>query len=361
MRAPLGRVHVAGRGARQQRGAARRADAATRPAEHRRRGRQRAAERRERAARDADRRSPPASTGTRPKRSIARPAGSAASAPDASTIAGPSPSRPLTPTHGDQRQRGDGGRQLQHPRVGRQRGGEQRGVAADRQVGRHASRAQRYPRRLAPSRAWRPPHPRSGLRTIDPTPFRLRLERSKPRAAGARAGRAGRACSRDLDRRIRAVRARLRRAVGRAARPRPARRLPLGRRGQPHEGLVSAGHRGLGRTATSCSSPGTTSPPTPRASPAPTVARGRYRHVRLDHRRRQAGPHPRGRAGLARGPALRDRDDEGPAPVRPHAHRAHRRATATSATRCPRSRATARRARRCASPTPRSTRRAAAC
>ncbi len=39
---------------------------------------------------------PPARTGTRPMRSIARPAGSAASAPAASTIAGPSPSSPFT-------------------------------------------------------------------------------------------------------------------------------------------------------------------------------------------------------------------------------------------------------------------------
>ena len=37
---------------------------------------------------------PTASTGTLPVRSIARPAGSAASAPDARTIAGPSPSSP---------------------------------------------------------------------------------------------------------------------------------------------------------------------------------------------------------------------------------------------------------------------------
>ncbi len=41
---------------------------------------------------------PPASTGTRPTRSIARPAGSAVSAPDARTIAGPSPSSPRAPT-----------------------------------------------------------------------------------------------------------------------------------------------------------------------------------------------------------------------------------------------------------------------
>ena len=41
---------------------------------------------------------PPASTGTRPSRSIARPAGSAVSAPEASTIAGPSPSSPRAPT-----------------------------------------------------------------------------------------------------------------------------------------------------------------------------------------------------------------------------------------------------------------------
>ena len=37
--------------------------------------------------------------------------------------------------------------------------------------------------------------PARGLRTIDPTPFRLRLERSKPRAAGDAAGRARSACS----------------------------------------------------------------------------------------------------------------------------------------------------------------------
>ena len=41
---------------------------------------------------------PAASTGMRPMRSIARPAGSAARAPQASTIAGPSPSRPSTST-----------------------------------------------------------------------------------------------------------------------------------------------------------------------------------------------------------------------------------------------------------------------
>ena len=45
----------------------------------------------------APRQKPVASTGTRPNRSIARPAGSAARAPDASTIAGPRPSSPLTP------------------------------------------------------------------------------------------------------------------------------------------------------------------------------------------------------------------------------------------------------------------------
>ena len=56
-----------------------------------------ASERRQHAAERPDRRSPTASTGTRPKRSIARPAGSAASAPEASTIAGPSPSSPFTP------------------------------------------------------------------------------------------------------------------------------------------------------------------------------------------------------------------------------------------------------------------------
>jgi hypothetical protein len=41
---------------------------------------------------------PAASTGTRPRRSIARPANGAATAPQASTIAGPSPSRPSIPS-----------------------------------------------------------------------------------------------------------------------------------------------------------------------------------------------------------------------------------------------------------------------
>ena len=187
---------------------------------------------------------PAASTGTRPKRSIARPAGSAASAPDASTIAGPSPSRPFTPTTRDQGQRGDGGRQLQHPRVGRQRGGEQGGVAADREIGRHAHSAQRYPG------AWH--HRVRGDDTTGPraahdrphaVPPAARAQQAAARGRGA--GRAGRRARRPRPP-DRAVRARLRRAVGRAARPRPARRLPLGRRGQPHEGLVSAGHRRLG-------------------------------------------------------------------------------------------------------------------
>ena len=41
---------------------------------------------------------PAASTGTRPTRSIARPANGAVSAPHASTIAGPRPSRPSIPS-----------------------------------------------------------------------------------------------------------------------------------------------------------------------------------------------------------------------------------------------------------------------
>ena len=41
---------------------------------------------------------PAASTGTRPTRSMARPANGAASAPEASTIAGPRPSSPSMPS-----------------------------------------------------------------------------------------------------------------------------------------------------------------------------------------------------------------------------------------------------------------------
>ncbi len=97
VRALLGRVHVARRGAREQRGAARGADA--HQAEQHRRARCRLALPSAASPQPAEPTTKPrASTGTRPMRSIARPAGSAASAPDASTIAGPSPSRPLTPT-----------------------------------------------------------------------------------------------------------------------------------------------------------------------------------------------------------------------------------------------------------------------
>ena len=95
-RAPRGRVHVARGRAREERGSARGAHA-DQPDDDRRRRLHGAAERREQRRRRRRARSPSASTGTRPKRSIARPAGSAASAPEPSTIAGPSPSSPFTP------------------------------------------------------------------------------------------------------------------------------------------------------------------------------------------------------------------------------------------------------------------------
>ena len=111
--ATLGRIHVPGRGAGEQR----------RPAGH-------AHERRGRGRRETPTRArsralpgqppaipmtnPVAITGTRPKRSIARPAGSAASAPEASTIAGPSPSSPLDAGDEHERQRGDRRRELEH-------------------------------------------------------------------------------------------------------------------------------------------------------------------------------------------------------------------------------------------------------
>ena len=91
-RAALGRVHVAGGGAREQRRRVRHADEHE-PAEHG--GRRVAA-----LPTDASTQpripiaKPAASSGTRPKRSISSPAGSAASAPEASTIAGPRPSSP---------------------------------------------------------------------------------------------------------------------------------------------------------------------------------------------------------------------------------------------------------------------------
>ena len=77
---------------------------------------------------------PAASTGTRPTRSIARPANGAASAPHASTTAGPEAEQPVDAEHLDERDRGHGGLQLEHARVRRERGRQERRVSADRQV-----------------------------------------------------------------------------------------------------------------------------------------------------------------------------------------------------------------------------------
>ena len=93
--AALGRVHVAGRGAREQRGRVRGADEHE-PAEHRGAPASPALPSAARPQPAIPAAKPAASTGTRPKRSMSRPAGSATSAPDASTIAGPSPSSPST-------------------------------------------------------------------------------------------------------------------------------------------------------------------------------------------------------------------------------------------------------------------------
>ena len=144
---------------------------------------------------------PAASTGTRPKRSIARPAGSAASAPEASTIAGPSPSRPLTPSTATSVSDATAADSCSIPELAARAADSS---AVLRRIGRSggdAHAAQRYPPPWH-HRAVATTPPARGLRAIDPTPFRLRLEREpEPRPASAAAGLA--AVLADLDRRIR--------------------------------------------------------------------------------------------------------------------------------------------------------------
>ena len=119
---------------------------------------------------------PSASTGTRPTRSIARPAGSAASAPEASTIAGPRPSRPSTPTTETSVSEATAADSCSVPELA--------ASAADSSavLRRMCSSARVVTLRQA-SRVSTPPA--TGLGAIDPAPFLLRHE---PAAVPAGAG-----------------------------------------------------------------------------------------------------------------------------------------------------------------------------
>ena len=152
--------------------------------------------------------------------------------------------------------------------------------------------------------------PTAGVRTIDPGPFRLRLERSEPPAgSGLDAVR--------LDRRLRPFGPRWNVPLAARTGERAAGRLPVGPRGQRVEGLVPAGDRRARPVA---------------ARLVVLAAQRRGAGLRRRHRgrplrprrarrcRRQAGQDPRRRAGLARGPALCRRHDERPAGLRPHSH-----------------------------------------
>ena len=232
---------------------------------------------------------PAASTGTRPKRSIARPAGSAASAPDASTIAGPSPSRPLTPTTATSVSEATAADSWSIPELAASAAASS---AVLRRIGRSAARghdAQRLPAVLGTSRSWSTTPPARGLRPIDPTPFRLRLERTAPRRRREPVGLDG--VLADLDRRIRPF------GAGFGA-PWAARRAHGLRGGFRWDGedsrtkawypqgiaasadggvvLVSWYHKASNAARVSCVD----------------LERGGYRHVPLDHRRGQGRSAP---------------------------------------------------------------------
>jgi hypothetical protein len=143
--AALGRVHVAGRGAGEQRHAARRADPGQ-PREHGGRRLGRAAQRRERAA---GRASQVAGREHRhPPEAVHRPAGrqrGERARPEHDRRA--KPEQALDVEHEHQSDRRDRGRQLEHRRVRRQRRRQQDGVAADRESWRPAQESKRRNRK----------------------------------------------------------------------------------------------------------------------------------------------------------------------------------------------------------------------
>src|SRR5215212_829702 len=119
---------------------------------------------------------PAASTGTRPTRSISRPAGSAARAPEARTMAGPSPSSPRTPTTATSVSEATAAESCSVPELAAS-AAERSSVL--RRMGRSSglTRPNATPtachHRGVPPAAALPP-PAQGVRPVDPTRFRLR-------------------------------------------------------------------------------------------------------------------------------------------------------------------------------------------
>ena len=77
---------------------------------------------------------PAASTGTRPTRSIARPGERRGERSARQHDGRPEAEQPVDPEHLHERDRGHGGLQLEHARVRRERGRQERRVSADGQV-----------------------------------------------------------------------------------------------------------------------------------------------------------------------------------------------------------------------------------
>ena len=129
-RAPLGRVHLGRRRAREQH-VPLAAPASAKPATTS--GARRARSRAPVSAAPAMPQPKPARiTGIRPKRSIARPAGSAASAPEREEDRRAEPEDPLDPGHEHERHRRHRDDELEHPREADEPGGEQERVPANR-------------------------------------------------------------------------------------------------------------------------------------------------------------------------------------------------------------------------------------
>ena len=142
VRPPLGRVHVAGRGAREQRRPARRARRTSSPPSTTGADSSAVPSAGERAA-GPPVANPAASTGTRPKRSIARPGRQRGERARGEHDRGAEPEQLVDAEDEHERQRRDGRRQLQHRRVGGQRRRQQQRVAADRQLVHRAHSARR--------------------------------------------------------------------------------------------------------------------------------------------------------------------------------------------------------------------------
>ena len=146
--APLRRVHVAGRGAGQQRGAARHPHA-DEPDEHDRRRLEHRAEPGEPAAEPA-RREPRGEHRHAPEAIHRAAGGQRRQGAGGEHDRRPEAEQLVDAEHQHQRQRGDGRRELQHPRVGGQGGRQQQRVAADGEL-LHRADATPSPRRSPPA------------------------------------------------------------------------------------------------------------------------------------------------------------------------------------------------------------------